>query len=94
MHSTTLEILKEILRIGLIPEVTVRCYQVNFICRISLIKLISTPLTYSPEKLLFDGFVPRKKHKNSHKERESDAHFPYHSAHSSLTNVLCISNVL
>ncbi len=31
MHPTTLEILKEILIIGLLPDVTERCYQVNVI---------------------------------------------------------------
>ncbi len=38
MHSTTLEILKEILIIGLLPDVTERCYQVNVIYQISLIQ--------------------------------------------------------
>ncbi len=76
----------EILIIGLLPEVAARCYQVNVIYQICLI--------CSPVKLLFDGFVPRKQDKTSLKERESDAHVPYRSAYSSLTNVLCISDVL
>ncbi len=37
MHPITLEILKEIQIIGLLPEVTERCYQVNFVYQISLI---------------------------------------------------------
>ncbi len=59
MNPTILEILKEILIIGLLPEVTDKT---NF-----------TPLTYSPVKLLFDGFVPRT---NDQNECERDAHFP------------------
>ncbi len=38
MHPTTLEILKEILIIGLLPDVTERCYQVNVIYQFSLIQ--------------------------------------------------------
>ncbi len=38
MHPTTLEILKEILIIGLLPDVTERYYQVNVIYQISLIQ--------------------------------------------------------
>ncbi len=54
MHPTTvIDIL------GLLPEVTERCYQVKVIYQISLIK--TDFYTYSPVKLLFDGFVPRKK---------------------------------
>ncbi len=34
---STLEILKDILIIGLLPDVTERCYQVNVIYQISLI---------------------------------------------------------
>ncbi len=37
MHPTSLEILKEIIIIGLIPEVTAICNQVNFINHIILI---------------------------------------------------------
>ncbi len=37
MHPTTLQILKEIRIIGLLPDVTERCYQVNVIYQISLI---------------------------------------------------------
>ncbi len=37
MHPITLEILKEILNIGLLPEVIERCYQVNVIYQISLL---------------------------------------------------------
>ncbi len=38
VHPTTLEVLKEILIIGLLPDVTERCYQVNVIYQISLIQ--------------------------------------------------------
>ncbi len=68
MHPTTLEILKEILIIGLLPEVTERCYQVNVIIRLASFKPIATPLTYSPVILHFDGFVLRMSVR--------DAHFP------------------
>ncbi len=64
MHPTTLEILKEIRIIGLLPDVTERCYQVNVIYQISLLIIIipcGGPLTYSPVILPFDGFVSRKK---------------------------------
>ncbi len=61
VHPTTLEILKGILIIGLPPEGTERCYQVKIIYQLVSFKPISTPLTYSPVILLFDGFVPRKK---------------------------------
>ncbi len=37
MHPTTLEILKEIMIIELLPDVTERCYQVKVIYQISLI---------------------------------------------------------
>ncbi len=60
MHPTTLEILMEIRIIGLLPEVTERCYQGNVI-RLDSFKPIFTQLTYSPVILLFDGFVPGKK---------------------------------
>ncbi len=59
--------------------------------------MISTPLTCNPVKLLFDdsqGFVARKHHKKSQKAFESEAHFPYCSAYSGLTNVLCIPDVI
>ncbi len=64
MHPTTLEILKEILIIGLLPDVTERCYQVNVIYQLASFKLISNPLTYSPVKLLFEGFEPRTNDQN------------------------------
>ncbi len=41
--------------------------------RLASFKPIFSPLTYSPVKLLFDGFVPRT---NDQNEYESDAHFP------------------
>ncbi len=44
MHPSTLEILKDILIIGLLPDVTERCYQVNVIYQISQIQSCDTPL--------------------------------------------------
>ncbi len=61
MHPSTLEILKEIQIIGLLPDVTERCYQVNVIYQISLIETdfyttdqqsFDTPLICSQEKIL------------------------------------------
>ncbi len=56
--------------------------------RLASCKPIFSPLTYSPVKLLFDGFVPRT---NDQNEYESDAHLK--SAYRTY-NVLCISDVL
>ncbi len=56
--------------------------------RLASFKPIFSPLTYSPVKLLFDGFVPRT---NDQNEYESDAHLK--SAYRTY-NVLCISDVL
>ncbi len=50
----------EILIIGLLPEVTERYYQVKSFIRLASFNPISTPLTYSPVILLFNGFLPRK----------------------------------
>ncbi len=58
--------------------------------RLASFKLISTPLTYSPVKLLFDGFVPRKKFSEWVRERCT---LSLKSAYRTY-NVLCISDVL
>ncbi len=73
MHPNTLEILKEILIIGLLPDVIERCYQVNVIYQINLIQTdfyttdlqsCDTPLwrICAQEKIL--------------RMSERDAHFP------------------
>ncbi len=63
----------EVANSALLPDVTERCYQVNIFIKLASFKPIFSPLTYSPVKLLFDGFVPRT---NDQNEYESDAHFP------------------
>ncbi len=98
MHPTTLlparshgnpDIFYEVANSALLPDVTERCYQVNIIYQISLyLNRFFSPLTYSPVKLLFDGFVPRT---NDQNEYESDAHLK--SAYRTY-NMLCISDVL
>ncbi len=60
MHPSTLEILKEIQIIWLLPDVTERCYQMNVIYQISLIETDF----YTTDQQSFDTpwwFVPRKK---------------------------------
>ncbi len=45
-------------------------------------------------QLHFQWVCAQKQHKNSQKEHESEEHFPYHSAYSGRTNVLCIPDVI
>jgi len=71
IHLTRPEIIKGIIFIRLLSELTARCYQVNIIYQITPFKPISPPLTCNQVNLFFDGlngFVSMKQHKNSQKE--------------------------
>ncbi len=90
VHPNTLEILKEIRIIGLLPDVTEICYQVNVIYQISLIQTdFYTTNLQSCETPLWRICAQEKNYQNECEGCTLSLKSAYRTY-----NVLCISDVL